>query len=105
MNNDSTFTSPLIKSFQTDDKIENNTKKIRYHYTSPSAFLSIIENQRVHFTDIRYLNDKSEGIYLIKLIIEFFENHKKDLTSFQKYAFQDVFSPRKKDRRLSYRMV
>lgn len=76
MNNDSTFTSPLIKSFQTDDKIENNTKKIRYHYTSPSAFLSIIENQRVHFTDIRYLNDKSEGIYLIKLIIEFFENHK-----------------------------
>lgn len=65
-----------IKSFRTDDEsVIKGTKKIRYHYTSPSAFLSIIDKRQIRFfTDIRYLNDKSEGVYLINLIINFFEN-------------------------------
>lgn len=79
MKDDNNFNSFLIKSFKTDDKtVVDNTKKIRYHYTSPDAFLSIVKDQRVRFTDIRYLNDKSEGIYLIKLIINFFEKYKKE---------------------------
>lgn len=42
-----------------------------YHYTSPDAFLSIIQHQTIRFTDIRYLNDRAEGIYFVKLLLDF----------------------------------
>ena len=75
MKNNNEFNSFMIKSFRTDDEsVIKGTKKIRYHYTSPSAFLSIIDKRQIRFTDIRYLNDKSEGVYLIKLIIIFLKN-------------------------------
>lgn len=75
MKNNNEFNSFMIKSFRTDDEsVIKGTKKIRYHYTSPSAFLSIIDKRQIRFTDIRYLNDKSEGVYLIKLIINFLKN-------------------------------
>lgn len=75
MKNNNEFNSFMIKSFRTDDEsVIKGTKKIRYHYTSPSAFLSIIDKRQIRFTDIRYLNDKSEDVYLIKLIIIFLKN-------------------------------
>lgn len=79
MKNNNEFNSFMIKSFRTDDEsVIKGTKKIRYYYTSPSAFLSIIDKRQIRFTDIRYLNDKSEGVYLIKLIINFFEKYKNE---------------------------
>lgn len=47
-----------------------------YHYTSPAAFLSIIENKEIRFSDVRYMNDKSEGIYFLKILVEFLEKNK-----------------------------
>ena len=44
---------------------------IIYHYTSPEAFLSIIQHQEIRFTDIRYLNDRAEGMYFVKALLDF----------------------------------
>lgn len=41
-----------------------------YHYTSPSGFFPIIQNNSLRFTDRFYLNDKSEGIYVLQLCID-----------------------------------
>ena len=72
------FNSPLIKSFlpsnNAQDRVENE-KIITYHYTSPEAFLSIIQDSAVRFTDIRYLNDKTEGVYFIKVLLDFMDKH------------------------------
>ena len=70
------FNSFLIKSFSSGQQIEKGKESIVYHYTSPNAFLSIIQNQKIRFTDIRYLNDKSEGIYFVKVLLDFLENHR-----------------------------
>lgn len=48
---------------------------IIYHYTSPDAFLSIIQHQTIRFTDIRYLNDRAEGIYFVKLLFDFLDKN------------------------------
>lgn len=70
------FNSFLIKSFQPGISEVDEIKKLTtYHYTSPNAFLSIMETQSIRFTDIRYLNDKSEGIYFIKVLLDFIEKH------------------------------
>lgn len=41
-----------------------------YHYTSPSGFKGIIENKTIRFTDRFFLNDASEGRYIMDLCIE-----------------------------------
>ena len=40
-----------------------------YHYTSPSALNSIISNHAMRFTDRNYLNDYSEGRYVMDLCV------------------------------------
>ena len=71
------FNSFLIKSAMPTSqgfKVAGSNKEqedIVYHYTSPDAFLSIIQNQTIRFTDIRYLNDRAEGIYFVKLLLDF----------------------------------
>lgn len=40
-----------------------------YHYTSPNGFFPMIQNSSLRFTDRFYLNDKSEGIYVLQLCI------------------------------------
>lgn len=76
------FNSFLIKSIMPTEQgisVVGDSKEqedIVYHYTSPDAFLSIIQNQAIRFTDIRYLNDKSEGIYFVKLLLEFRDKNK-----------------------------
>jgi DUF2971 family protein len=41
------------------------TPEILYHYTSMSAFLSIVETGRIRATHFRYLNDSSEVITML----------------------------------------
>ena len=77
------FHSPLIKSFSSRNNEEDDVlNKIVYHYTSPSAFLSIIQSQTLRFTDIRYLNDKSEGIYFVKLLLDFMDSYRNEYPLF-----------------------
>ena len=45
----------------------------RYHYTSPEAFLSIIRSKTLRFSDIRYMNDKTESIYFLKVLLDFMD--------------------------------
>ncbi len=48
----------------------------QYHYTSPEAFLSIIRNRKLRFSDIRYMNDKTEGIYFVKVLLDFMDKNR-----------------------------
>lgn len=45
--------------------------KVVYHYTSPDGFLGILSGQNLRFTDICYMNDKSEGIYFVKILLDY----------------------------------
>ena len=75
--NEIKFNSFLIKSFSSDMSSSSDVnEKVVYHYTSPDAFLSIMQYQTLRFTDIRYLNDRSEGIYFVKLLLDFMDKHK-----------------------------
>ena len=81
-NNQFAFNSFLIKSFSSGQQIEKGKEKIVYHYTSPNAFLSIVQNQKIRFTDIRYLNDKSEGIYFVKVLLDFLDKYRNEYPHF-----------------------
>ena len=80
------YSSAFIKQFVPKDEIKKEIGN-KYHYTSPDAFLSIIKNDTLRFTDIRFLNDRSEGMYLVKLMCDYFKEHP------QKYPrTEDVFN-------------
>lgn len=76
MKNQSLLKSSLIFEFRPGDELEEVEDKYVYHYTSPEAFLSIIDKASVRFSDIRYMNDKSESIFIVKRLIEFAEKKK-----------------------------
>ena len=77
------YNSFLIKTFDSNDsKSEIASDGLVYHYTSPEAFLSIIKSGKVRFTDVRYLNDKSETLFFVKKLVEFIEKRKKDYPIF-----------------------
>lgn len=40
-----------------------------YHYTSPSGIQGIMNNNKLRFTDRNFLNDYSEGVYVLDLCI------------------------------------
>lgn len=73
------FNSMLINSFQSDDVsvVSKPGETLKYHYTSPEAFCSILKNKQVYFTDIRFMNDMAEDVLLIDLIREFAEKNAK----------------------------
>lgn len=67
------FNSPNIKHvFGEIEKINTLTA---YHYTSPNAFHSIINDGFVRFSDIKYMNDKSESVYFVKVLLDFLDEH------------------------------
>ncbi len=66
------FNSKSIKKFF--DGNERNTLTA-YHYTSPGAFHAIINEGVVRFSDIRYMNDKSEMVYAVKILLDFLDEH------------------------------
>lgn len=82
------YSSTFIKKFSPYTEIEKNFKN-KYHYTSPYAFLSIIKNESVRFTDIRFLNDRSEGTYLVKLMCDYFDKHPQKFPKTEN-AFNDL---------------
>lgn len=45
-----------------------------YHYTSADAFCSIVESQKLRFTNKKYLNDAAEETYALDLCIMYAEN-------------------------------
>ena len=59
----------FYNNIKVDDYIDKNVPSI-YHYTSPVGLSSIIKGSKLRFTDRFYLNDKSEGIYVIKLCLD-----------------------------------
>ena len=54
----------FYNNIKIDDYIEKDVSSV-YHYTSPNGLSGIINN-----TDRFYLNDKTEGIYVLNLCIE-----------------------------------
>lgn len=66
------FHCKSIKKFF--DESERNTLTA-YHYTSPNAFHAIINDGFVRFSDIRYMNDKSETVYAAKVILDFLDEY------------------------------
>jgi len=60
-----------IKYFTGKKIISNPKRKMNvYHYTSPAGFLSIIEQGKLWFSDIQFLNDRSEYVYIKELFKE-----------------------------------
>ncbi len=57
------FNSPIC------EYIPNNNVSI-YHYTSPDGLNSIISNSTLRFTDRNYLNDYTEGRYIMMLCMK-----------------------------------
>ena len=65
------FQSYFINEFQPGKRIQEIENTVVYHYTGANAILSIFENGYVRFSDIRYMNDRSETVFFIKRLIEF----------------------------------
>lgn len=53
-----------------------------YHYTGPQAFCSILKNKKLRFTNKKYLNDTTEGIYVLNLCANFADKICKDYPEF-----------------------
>ena len=75
------FASHAIHAFQPMESVNTqlNHSIIRYHYTSASAMMAILNTNAkgdgtVRFTDSRYMNDRSELLYFIKRLLEFLNN-------------------------------
>ena len=66
------FNSKNIKKLF--DEYKRNTLTA-YHYTSPNSFHAIINDGFVRFSDIRYMNDKSETVYAVKVILDYLDEH------------------------------
>lgn len=76
-----------------------------YHYTSAEVFNSIISKGTLRFTDRNYLNDKSEGVYVLQVISEshFFLNVWSSEAIAEK--FKIVCEKRKKNPNKKYRHI
>lgn len=75
------FESKNIRSFQPQDaSAQHDRTTTRYHYTSASALMAILgannNNGAVRFTDARYMNDRSEHMYFVMLLLEYMEEHR-----------------------------
>lgn len=86
------YSSAYINKFSQSTVIKKSSNQ--YHYTSPDAFLSIIKNESVRFTDIRFLNDRSEGIYLVKLMCDYFKKYPQRFPRVEN-AFNDLIKENK----------
>lgn len=64
--------------FLKNNNINHFTSDI-YHYTPPEGLLGILENDSLHFTNIYFLNDKSELRYTYNLILELLKELKTEL--------------------------
>ena len=59
--------------WKTLDKLKRGSLS---HYTTPNAVYNILSNEKLWFTDYRYLNDSSEGEFIWDILDKIFErNH------------------------------
>jgi len=59
----------MYNSIKITDYISDRSTDI-YHYTSPGGLASIMDKGKLRFTDRLFLNDKSEGTYILQLFRE-----------------------------------
>ena len=79
------FNSYAISSFTVEENFSKKGELIRYHYTSAEALLSILsERPELRFTDIHYMNDRSEMVYCVSCILKFLEKNRTDYSFFDK---------------------
>ena len=65
------YQASFVFNYRKDGIIYSPEDKIVYHYTSPDGFLGILSGQSLRFTDISYMNDRSEGIYFVKVLLDY----------------------------------
>lgn len=66
----------IILPFNSEGLDSNKSENgVKYHYTSPEAFLSILQNRYVRFSDVRFMNDTAEKINFVKVLLEFLEDN------------------------------
>ena len=65
------YQSSFVFNYRKDGIIHSPEDKIVYHYTSPDGFLGILSGQSLRFTDISYMNDRSEGVYFVKVLLDY----------------------------------
>lgn len=70
------FNSIYIREFRPNCEVKEKKPDIVYHYTSPDVLLSIINGNSVRFSDMRFMNDKSESLFFVKRLIEFSQENK-----------------------------
>lgn len=89
MNKQELFNSPFIyhvtSDIPQDKKVEN---KPIYHYTSSEAFLSIVAEKQIRFTDVRYMNDRSETTYVVQRILSFVEENRENFPQFASTVYK-----------------
>lgn len=74
--------SHRIKTFvPKSQKLDYPPNITRYHYTSANALMSILNtkdtgNGSLRFTDVRYMNDKSEHLIFVKRLLEYLQKHR-----------------------------
>lgn len=83
MNSEPAFKSIFINEFRPGNSTEQIDDKIVYHYTSANAFLSILREESIRFSDIRYMNDRSETVFCAKRLIEFVTEYKENYPFFR----------------------
>lgn len=71
MENESIFRSSFTNMFQPGNNAEEISDTYVYHYTNAKALISIFEDKNLRFSDIRYMNDRSEMAFFVKRLIEF----------------------------------
>lgn len=76
MNSELNFNSKFIQEFTPGSMAGATKSTIVYHYTSPESFLSIVQGKSVRFSDLRYMNDKSESFFFVKRLLEFCDENK-----------------------------
>lgn len=72
-----------------------------YHYTSPAGLNGILSNQALRFTDRNYLNDYSEGRYVMELCLKSKFEHElpKEYRPYFRYYCKTLYeTPSKKSR-------
>lgn len=89
MNSELNFNSRFIQEFTPDSMAGATESTIVYHYTSPEAFLSIVQGKSVRFSDLRYMNDKSESFFFVKRLLEFCDENKE---KYQHFIVKQIFN-------------
>ena len=83
----------LYNSMGVDEYLKKQDIDI-FHYTSPSVLNSILSKNRFWFTDRQYLNDKTEGLYVLDNCINLIdENSFKD--EFYRYLREECKNRKK----------